>query len=186
MLKQMKKNIYILIIFTTTVLSCFGDNEGVKNVLVKAGANRVELEKVLEHYRNDNLKYQAACFLIANMDAHFCYVSKDIEAYYQEMDSVFSLPVQHDSIYKNAYFYASTKKGDLREGAKILWDYKTLTSGQIIRQIDEAFEVWQQSWNKDVSFDMFCKYVLPYRITTGKRLRVGTLQHSSKVLTFAP
>lgn len=155
----------LLVLVLAIVGLCSFSEEGVKSTLSKAGKNRAELEKVLVHYQNDALKYQAACFLIENMDAHYCYASKGIDAYYQEMDSTFSLPVKHDSIYKNAYVHASTKNGDLHEGAKILWDHQTLTAEQLIRQIDEAFKMWQQSWNKDVSFKMFCKYVLPYRIT---------------------
>ena len=31
-----------------------------------AGENRVELEKVLDHYRNDSLKYRAVVFLIGD------------------------------------------------------------------------------------------------------------------------
>lgn len=145
---------------------CSFNDEGVKSTLTQAGANRAELEKVLAHYQGDKLKYEAACFLIENMDAHYSYASKGIDAYYQEMDSVFSLPVKHDSVYKNTYVHASIKNGDLRKQAKVLWDHKTLKADWLIQQIDEAFEMWQQPWNKDVSFDMFCNYVLPYRITT--------------------
>lgn len=157
---------FILMLLLGLVLCSFDVSDGVKNTLANAGNNRAELEKVLEHYKDDALKYQAACFLIENMDAHYCYASNAINAYYQEMDSVFSLPVKHDSIYKNAYVHASTKNGDLHQDARILWDHQTLTAKQLIRQIDEAFTMWQQPWNKDVSFNMFCKYVLPYRITT--------------------
>lgn len=158
--------VFILVLFLGFGLCSFGNEEGVKCTLAKAGSNRPELEKVLAHYKNDALRYQAACFLIENMDAHYCFASKNIDAYYQEMDSVFSLPVKPDSIYVNGYVHASTKNGDLHENAKVLWDHQTLSSEQLIRQIDEAFEMWQQPWNKDVSFNMFCKYVLPYRITT--------------------
>lgn len=105
------------------IVLCSYTDESVRNTLNKAGANKLELEKVLTHYQNDELKYKAACFLISNMDAHYILASKDINAYYQEMDSVFSLPVQHDSIYKNAYYHASTKNGNLQEHAKILWDH---------------------------------------------------------------
>lgn len=158
--------VFILVLFLGFGLCSFGNEEGVKCTLAKAGSNRPELEKVLAHYKNDALRYQAACFLIENMDAHYCFASKNIDAYYLEMDSVFSLPVKPDSIYVNGYVHASTKNGDLHENAKVLWDHQTLSSEQLIRQIDEAFEMWQQPWNKDVSFNMFCKYVLPYRITT--------------------
>ena len=36
-----------------------------------SGTNRAELEKVLEHYREDSLKLRAARFLIENMQYHF-------------------------------------------------------------------------------------------------------------------
>nr|WP_310648363.1 hypothetical protein [Bacteroides thetaiotaomicron] len=41
-----------------------------ETALQQAGENRVELEKVLSHYKTDpadSLKYKAACFLIENM-----------------------------------------------------------------------------------------------------------------------
>lgn len=164
--KIVSLNILIALAMALAFGLCSFTDEGVKSTLIKAGANRAELEKVLAHYQNDELKYKAACFLISNMDAHYSLTSKDIDAYYQEMDSVFSLPIKHDSIYKNAYFHASTKNGNLKENAEIRWDHQTLKASQLIQQIDEAFEVWQRPWNKDVSFDAFCKYVLPYRITT--------------------
>ncbi len=36
-----------------------------------AGNNRLELEKVIEHYRNNPQKLFAACFLIENMPYHY-------------------------------------------------------------------------------------------------------------------
>ena len=138
----------------------------VNQTLVKAGLNRSELEKVLVHYKGDDLKYKAACFLIANMDAHYSYTSDGINSYYKEMDSVFSLPVQKEQVYKDAYLHASTKNGDLKRTAKVCLDCKTITADLLIQQIDEAFEMCNKPWNKDVSFESFCNYVLPYRITT--------------------
>ena len=38
--------------------------------LEQAGKNRIELEKVLNYYRNDSLKLEAARFLIRNMPGH--------------------------------------------------------------------------------------------------------------------
>ena len=53
---------FILLLFLGLGLCSFGNEEGVRNTLAKAGANKQELEKVLEYYKNDALKYQAACF----------------------------------------------------------------------------------------------------------------------------
>ena len=45
-----------------------------------AGENRVELEKVLDHYRNDSLKYRAAVFLIGNMPYHYFYTGAQLDS----------------------------------------------------------------------------------------------------------
>jgi hypothetical protein len=44
-----------------------------------AGANRPELEKVLQRYKAnpaDSLKYRAACFLIENMPYHYSIIKR--------------------------------------------------------------------------------------------------------------
>lgn len=164
---RVKPKIIKAVIFPLLLIGVYSFTEGnTSHVLSKAGQNKAELQKVLDHYQGDSLKYQAACFLIANMDAHYCYASKEINAYYDELDSVFRLPVQKEQVYKDAYLHGSTKNGDLRENAVKKWDSQTLTADLLERQIDEAFEMWKKPWNKDVSFNMFCHYVLPYRITT--------------------
>ena len=45
-----------------------------------AGENRVELEKVLDHYRNDSLKYRAAVFLIGNMPYHYFFTGAQLDS----------------------------------------------------------------------------------------------------------
>ncbi|WP_233427019.1 hypothetical protein [Parabacteroides johnsonii] len=42
-----------------------------EQALSMSGENREELEKVLEYYKNDSLKLEAARFLIRNMQFHF-------------------------------------------------------------------------------------------------------------------
>lgn len=121
---------------------------------------------VLQHFRNDSLKYQAALYLLDNMDAHFSYTSKDIATYYNIMDSLFHLPRQKDDVYKHTYLEASTRNGSLLDNAKTVWDNDAISDKQLISFIEEAFSIWQKPWNKDVSFEMFRDYVLPYRITT--------------------
>lgn len=56
-----------------------------EHALSMAEENRVELEKVLEYYKNDSLKLEAARFLIRNMPFHFSrmesFVSTEGERY---------------------------------------------------------------------------------------------------------
>lgn len=43
-------------------------------------------------------------------------------------------------------------------------DLQQLDADFLITQIDAAFQVWQKPWNKHLSFDDFCEWILPYRI----------------------
>mgnify|MGYP001652901687 FL=1 len=55
-----------------------------ETALQQAGENRVELEKVLSHYKTDpadSLKYKAACFLIENMPYYTYYKGKQLDRY---------------------------------------------------------------------------------------------------------
>ena len=49
------------------ISACERKPDRLQYALEFAGKNRIELEKVLEHYKSDSLKYRAACFLIKNM-----------------------------------------------------------------------------------------------------------------------
>ena len=48
-------------------------NKGVslEQALSMSGENQAELEKVLEYYKNDSIKLEAARYLIRNMPFHF-------------------------------------------------------------------------------------------------------------------
>lgn len=46
---------------------------------------------------------------------------------------------------------------------EIVYDIKALHSDYLIRNIDLAFQAWQKPWAKDISFEGFCRYILPYR-----------------------
>lgn len=61
---------------------CRHTDPDLENALRQAGENRSQLEQVLDHYRNDSLKYKAACFLIANMPGHYSYGGEVLDAYY--------------------------------------------------------------------------------------------------------
>lgn len=131
-----------------------------------AGDNRAELEKVLAHYKSDPLKLEAARFLIENMDAHYYYGGETVDAYYRSMDSLFRhrdgdrgfWNLQYDSIIR---LYGAGLDADM---ARRRCDAEHLKAGFLIAAIDSAFSVWRRNWNKQYDFDVFCRYVLPYRV----------------------
>ena len=77
---RMKNVIYFLLVVLFFV-SCT-ENIKIEKVLEDSGCNRLELLKVLGHYKNnkeDSLKYKAALFLIENMNGHYSKTNKALE-----------------------------------------------------------------------------------------------------------
>jgi len=147
---------------------CGGDaySPEVSKALDEAGDNRVELDKVLTHYvsEGDSLKLQAAIYLIANMEGH-CYVTyrlhdtsgADVEFNVLDYPDYESMKATCDSI--------EARLGELDfERREKLEDVQSITADFLINQIDYAFQAWHEKpWARNLSFDAFCEYVLPYR-----------------------
>ena len=58
----------LLVIF---LYSCREATSRLEQTLQLAGDNKLELQKVLDHYASDSLKLKAAIFLIENMLGHY-------------------------------------------------------------------------------------------------------------------
>lgn len=162
----MKLNV-ILFIWMFLFLACSNyKDKRLAYALEFAGDNRVELEKVLDHYKEDPEKLTAARFLIENMPYHFGYESWEVDTIKQimadaiERKSLFGddgLIVDKASIDKWKYFSPY--------GKKKVYDSKVIKADYLIENIDLSFEVWKKyPWNKSLSFDDFCELILPYRI----------------------
>ena len=158
------------LIFALLLLSCSRYPGEVESALQQAGTNRDSLVAVLEHYRGgEPLKYEAACFLIANMPYHGSSHSIEVPAQYGEyfarVDSI--LEADPDAVHDNNQKHAlALQYGQLPEvlthgGSN---DLQSVTPSYLITCIDEAFEQWEQSpLLKSLDFDEFKEYVLPYR-----------------------
>mgnify|MGYP003213717798 FL=1 len=146
--------------------ACHPGKSRLEEALEVAGENRSELEQVLDYYRGDSLKSLAAQFLIENMPCHYAYAGKELEKYRRyferfppcawrgpefvrdsllEVDGAFC----PDSLYK-------------------VYDIHVIKSDYLIRNIDQAFEVWHgQPWGRHVDFADFLEFILPYRVAGG-------------------
>ena len=151
------ESLVILLLF----VSC-NHNQKLEYALKASGSNRHELERVLEYYKGDSLKYSAACFLIENMPGHCSYLGDEINDYYREALNLFhsDLPpsVQRDSLLK----LSRTKYASIN-GRKIQ-DIKIISSDYLIYNIENAFLVWKEKpWAQHLDFDEFCEWILPYK-----------------------
>lgn len=132
--------------------------------LQSAKNNRKELEKVLRHYQKnpaDSLKYKAACFLIENMPFYSYSTSKQLENY----KSYYAwLKKSRGQTAKQVADSVKKVYGPLGEPEK-KHDIREVDSAYLCNNIEWAFKVWrEQPWGKNVSFETFCEYILPYRI----------------------
>jgi hypothetical protein len=163
----------ILLPITLLVLfSCGKKTDSLEQALDIANKNRKEIESVLAHYKDEPEKLQAAQFLIKNM------IGKN---------TLDTMSVISNQIFFDSLKLLRTKNGIIRDDDfRIVCEdiiknnpdlktstpaYKTdltfLSSEELISHIDHAFRVKEKyPWCKDVDFDDFCRYVLPYKVET--------------------
>ena len=83
---RIRVKILFVPLFAFMLSSC---EDSLDKALRNAGNNRSELEKVLDHYKDDPEKLAAAMFLIENMSGHYSYRSDSIHTYYNIAREVF-------------------------------------------------------------------------------------------------
>jgi hypothetical protein len=164
------EKIFLALAFSTLFLlsACRSGNDTspLEQALQFASSNRPELEKVLKHYSSspaDSLKYRAAVFLIENMPYYYSYKNEKLTRFQKEL---YPTAIQYNCSGKEAFQKLEKKYGYLNlDEFEIVPDLHVMTADYLIRNIEQAFKVWQEKpWSKQVSFDDFCEQILPYRI----------------------
>ena len=124
-----------------------------------AGNNRIVLETVLTHYKNDSLKFKAANFLIENMDN--CYneiwVTRNVKG-----DDV-NIPFKDFRTGKELFHYMDSLHLGFQMKTRI-YDAEVITANFLINNIEKAFELWKRPFANQLEFKEFCEFILPYRV----------------------
>lgn len=148
-------------IIVSLVLLCSCDAR-LNSALDQAGSNREEMEKVLEHFKDDpdTLKYSAAVFLIENMPYHYTQDGKGV--YF--VDSAYLAMAEYPKEQREKVFKELTKDVDTSEDSVAI-DIRAVNADYLIKVIDEACDLWHKvNWNNEYSTQLFFDYVLPYRL----------------------
>lgn len=147
---------YVMALLTAVIMSasCSGDG-ALSAALQEAGDNRAELEKVLSHFSDDPLRYEAACFLIRNMPG-----KHSREGW--QIDSLKRRKLQgrmgDDEM-------ARWKGFDYKRDCRMTADLTAISADLLIDNVEKACSIWQaRPWHSHYSFGDFCEYVLPYRV----------------------
>lgn len=130
-------------IFLFVIVTSCNKNSELNQALDLAGGNKQELEKVLNHYRqnsSDSLKYKAAVFLIKNMPYHFYYAPiNDFDAAFDSIQNYPKGVIRRDvfeNILDSVYKVSNSRKTEL------IFDIESLKSDFIINNIELAFKAW--------------------------------------------
>lgn len=154
----------ILFIISGVFTGCNYQSDRLKAVLKYSGANREELEKVLEHYSKspaDSLKLKSAIFLIENMPGHYTYSGPFLDEYYGKLDTTRGIPYHDKKLFQMIPF----SHPEYRNGLEIREDVKYIKADFLIHNIELAFRQWETlPWLEGVDFNTFREYLLPYRV----------------------
>ncbi len=154
----------LLLLFVMSLTACSVADSGdqrLESALEFAGKNRGELEKVLNRYKDDSLKLEAAKFLIRNMPHWYGYQGAPLDSLQGLLADAYKDPTIGDMSEiggKQWRYYPF-------ESLPKVYDAKVITADYLIDNIDRAFSAWRKyPWNKHLSFDEFCELLLPYRV----------------------
>ena len=151
---------FFLIVVALFLFSCMDTQDRLERALTLAGENRTELEKVLKYYKDDSLKYKAACFLIENMPYHYGYEDARLDS----VKAVLATAPLGDGYIPDSERKRKWKSFNYKS-LPMLQDVQRMTAALLIENIDVAFETWNKvPWAKYYSFDDFCEWILPYRV----------------------
>ena len=170
----MTKTLYCLTFFVLccSFLSGFNgetdplEQKAVDLALIKAGKNRIELEKAISYFKkaNNPLKLRAVYFLIANMDIHssatYGWVdNKGNNIPYDEL----SYPTV--SAAKKALELLKMRHPGMHVVAEEIPDIGSIKADLLIQPVNDSFSAWRSSPAKDIPFEEYCEYILPYRVS---------------------
>lgn len=168
----MRNICFIVIVLCLHACQHKGPPSLLDQALELAGENRNELEKVLSFYSRDakdSLKYRAACFLIENMGHYYYYEGEQLENYKNYYKALYNHKNRGSSPTK-ILDSVSTHYGTFTlKNLRLKHDLRELDADYLCDNIEWSFKVWEeQPWGKNVSFEDFCEYILPYRIGNEK------------------
>lgn len=162
-MRNFQFSVMVAALYALLVLGCSENSDKYLDYALRAaGRNRAELEHVLTHYADSPEKLAAARYLIENMPGHYSYQGSDIDGYYdiarQVLASDLSPTEQRDSLLGvSEHRYPGLEY-------RTVPDVRVVSSEYLIHSIDDAFSQWKSNpWAAHVSFDEFCRWILPYK-----------------------
>lgn len=148
-----------------------------------ADENSEELEAVLEHFETDSIKHLAAEYVINNMTKHYTQSSPAISEFHQKVLSEGDA-LGDDKVKRKRQLNSWWDGVQNKDTITVSYDASCIGRDFLIKDIDSATDIWKKStWKAQVPFDVFCEYILPYRVTD-EVLTIGSRDYLRKKYSF--
>lgn len=135
--------------------------------IISKTANKKELSKFVNYYykQKDSLKLEAAYFIIRNLDDQYFYEGKSADSFkilFNTLDTIVSSGIANprsgwDSI-------MSWHKNFSTNSIRQVKDIDIISSDLLISNVENAFKAWSFPWARHLTFEEFCRYILPYKL----------------------
>jgi len=151
-----------------TLLCMISCCNNLHDALDSAGPNRVELEKVLNHYRlvdRNKEKMLAARYIIENLPAHYSYASNEIYDYYRYAERILADKSLTPEQQRDSLLIETNLKYRHLTGVTVP-DAQIIRSDYLIDNIDKSYNQWKTCpWASQLSFNGYLEWLLPYKAT---------------------
>ncbi len=151
-----------------TLLCMISCCNNLHDALDSAGPNRVELEKVLNHYRlvdRNKEKMLAARYIIENLPAHYSYASNEIYDYYRYAERILDDKSLTPEQQRDSLLIETNLKYRHLTGVTVP-DAQIIRSDYLIDNIDKAYNQWKTCpWASQLSFNGYLEWLLPDKAT---------------------
>lgn len=118
-----------------------------------------QFSRVEYYYRNEPKKSEAVAFLGQSARYHYGVPRHIVDSWGKKIMDIDCSNFISDSIYKS---YLDSMGFHVKEDWAIR-DIDAVSDDFLKENIELAFDSWQKPWSKDIPFNDFCKYILPYR-----------------------
>lgn len=114
--------------------------------------------RVADSYAGDSLKQKAAKYLEQYAPYHYG-IARHIVDSAGHRSRLKAAQFANDSLYRS---YLDDHHYHLSTGTPVM-DLDTITDDYLKENIDLAFDSWRKPWSRQIPFEDFCRYILPYR-----------------------
>lgn len=157
MTKTLPHIIALLIVSIVTSCNCTDTKScGISQSLDSASANRDEIQKALDYFPDGSDECKAMRWLIEGMRGR-CSYSDSLNAAFRRLCATDTT----NNMKELWLAFNSTNHGE----PLLQSDLKMLSADYLISNVTDAIGVWKRTpWKDKISFENFCKNILPYNI----------------------